>query len=100
MELLALRQVCHSLRLGHRRYGDNDTLSAQVAALVHSEYLFLMTDVDGLYTSNPNRDPNVSDMATSVSERVSVSTSDSCSVRLVSAPHNVTAITSGRHNSY
>ena len=39
------------------RYGDNDTLSAQVAALVHANYLFLMTDVDGLYTANPNTDP-------------------------------------------
>ena len=39
------------------RYGDNDTLSAQVAALVHSEYLFLLTDVDGLYTANPSVDP-------------------------------------------
>ena len=35
------------------RFGDNDTLSAQVATLVEADYLFLMTDVDALYTSNP-----------------------------------------------
>lgn len=38
------------------RFGDNDTLSAQVAALVHADWLFLMTDVDFLYTANPNTD--------------------------------------------
>ncbi len=32
------------------RFGDNDTLSAQVAALVQADWLFLLTDVDCLYT--------------------------------------------------
>ena len=40
------------------RFGDNDTLSAHVASLISAEYLFLLTDVDGLYTSNPMKDPN------------------------------------------
>eukprot|EP00877_Chromochloris_zofingiensis_P014323 jgi/Chrzof1/9144/Cz03g37160.t1 len=39
------------------RFGDNDTLSAQVATLVEADYLFLLTDVDALYTSNPKIDP-------------------------------------------
>ena len=39
------------------RFGDNDTLSAQVAALVEAQWLFLLTDVDGLYTANPATDP-------------------------------------------
>ena len=30
--------------------GDNDTLSAQVAAMVQADLLVLLTDVDGLYT--------------------------------------------------
>jgi hypothetical protein len=38
------------------RIGDNDTLSAQVATLIRAEWLFLLTDVDGLYTANPNLD--------------------------------------------
>eukprot|EP00879_Flechtneria_rotunda_P011759 GHRR01012282.1.p1 GENE.GHRR01012282.1~~GHRR01012282.1.p1 ORF type:complete len:380 (+),score=137.77 GHRR01012282.1:639-1778(+) len=38
------------------RFGDNDTLSAQVATLVEADYLFLMTDVDALYTANPKLD--------------------------------------------
>jgi glutamate 5-kinase len=40
------------------KFGDNDTLSAKVAALVEAKYLFLLTDVDGLYTANPASDPN------------------------------------------
>lgn len=39
------------------RFGDNDTLSAQVATLVEADYLFLMTDVDALYTANPKVRP-------------------------------------------
>jgi glutamate 5-kinase len=39
------------------RIGDNDTLSAQVAILVGAELLCILSDVDGLYTSDPRRDP-------------------------------------------
>lgn len=35
--------------------GDNDTLSAQVAAMLHADLLVLMTDTDGLYTKNPSK---------------------------------------------
>ncbi|KZT20309.1 glutamate 5-kinase [Neolentinus lepideus HHB14362 ss-1] len=39
------------------KFGDNDTLSAITSSMIHSDYLFLLTDVDGLYTSNPRKDP-------------------------------------------
>ena len=39
------------------KVGDNDTLSAQVAAMVQADLLVLLTDVDGLYTGNPHNDP-------------------------------------------
>jgi glutamate 5-kinase len=26
--------------------------------MIHADYLFLLTDVDGLYTSNPRKDPS------------------------------------------
>lgn len=39
------------------RYGDNDRLAAQVAATVGADLLVLLSDVDGLYTGNPNTDP-------------------------------------------
>ncbi|TKY90409.1 hypothetical protein EX895_000407 [Sporisorium graminicola] len=40
------------------RFGDNDTLSAITAGLVDADFLFLCTDVDGLYTGNPRSDPH------------------------------------------
>eukprot|EP00955_Chlamydomonas_euryale_P118781 366559-Chlamydomonas_euryale.AAC.12 len=40
------------------RFGDNDTLAAHVAAMVQANWLFLMTDVDHLYTANPKTNPD------------------------------------------
>ncbi|KAI0263745.1 glutamate 5-kinase [Gloeopeniophorella convolvens] len=39
------------------KFGDNDTLSAITSSMIHADYLFLFTDVDGLYTANPRKDP-------------------------------------------
>ena len=38
------------------KFGDNDTLSAMMAKLTQSELLILVSDVDGLYTADPNTD--------------------------------------------
>ncbi|HEY7671424.1 MAG TPA: glutamate 5-kinase, partial [Gammaproteobacteria bacterium] len=38
------------------RYGDNDRLAARVAQMISAECLVLLSDVDGLYTGNPQRD--------------------------------------------
>lgn len=46
------------------RYGDNDRLAAQVAAMVGAEQLILLSDVDGLYTANPNIDSAAQHIAT------------------------------------
>ncbi len=40
------------------QFGDNDMLSAQVAGLVHANLLIMLTDVDGLYSANPDKDLN------------------------------------------
>ncbi len=37
--------------------GDNDTLSAIVAALVEADLLILLSDIDGLYTDDPRTNP-------------------------------------------
>ena len=37
-------------------FGDNDTLSAQVATLIQADLLLILTDTDGVYTSNPHID--------------------------------------------
>ncbi|WP_246473078.1 glutamate 5-kinase [Pelagibacterium limicola] len=39
------------------RYGDNDRLSARVASMIEADLLVLLSDVDGLYTAPPARDP-------------------------------------------
>lgn len=39
------------------RYGDNDRLSARVAQMIRADLLVLLSDVDGLYTADPGRDP-------------------------------------------
>jgi glutamate 5-kinase len=39
------------------RYGDNDRLGARVAQMVSADCLVLLSDVDGLYTGDPTRDP-------------------------------------------
>ncbi|NEP19111.1 MAG: glutamate 5-kinase, partial [Leptolyngbya sp. SIO4C1] len=40
------------------KFGDNDTLSAQVASLVGADWLFLLTDVDRLYSADPRHNPD------------------------------------------
>lgn len=39
------------------QFGDNDTLSAIVAALVGADLLLLLSDIDGLYTDDPRKNP-------------------------------------------
>ena len=38
--------------------GDNDTLAAYVAESVKAELLILLSDINGLYTADPHKDPN------------------------------------------
>lgn len=41
----------------HKVLGDNDTLSAIVAALCHADLLVLLSDIDGLYDADPRTHP-------------------------------------------
>jgi glutamate 5-kinase len=40
------------------QFGDNDTLSAIVASIVGADLLILLSDIDGLYTDDPRRNPD------------------------------------------
>lgn len=40
------------------KFGDNDTLSAIVASLIHADLLILLSDIDGLFTDNPRKNPD------------------------------------------
>lgn len=42
----------------HTTIGENDTLSAVVAKLVNADVLVLLSDIDGLYTDDPHKNPN------------------------------------------
>lgn len=39
-------------------FGDNDTLSAVVAALIDADLLILLSDIDGLFTDDPHSNPD------------------------------------------
>jgi glutamate 5-kinase len=40
------------------RFGDNDRLAARVAQMIGADCLVLLSDIDGLYTANPQLDPD------------------------------------------
>jgi glutamate 5-kinase len=66
LALLQLRVVCIVNEndvvavdeLDEAKFGDNDNLSAMVANLVDADLLLLLTDIAGLHTADPRRDPN------------------------------------------
>nr|WP_208492066.1 glutamate 5-kinase [aff. Roholtiella sp. LEGE 12411] len=45
------------------KFGDNDTLSALVASIVEADWLFLLTDVDRLYSADPRSVPDAQPIA-------------------------------------
>jgi glutamate 5-kinase len=40
------------------QFGENDTLSAIVASLIQADLLILLSDIDGLFTDDPNTNPD------------------------------------------
>jgi glutamate 5-kinase len=40
------------------RFGDNDRLAARVAAMISADALVLLSDIDGLYESDPKQNPS------------------------------------------
>ena len=38
--------------------GDNDTLGAVVASATHADLLILLSDIDGLFTADPHKNPD------------------------------------------
>lgn len=62
-------------------FGDNDMLGAIVSGLVSADLYVIMSDVDGLYTANPQTDPAAERIALvrEVDERISAMAGDSTS---------------------
>jgi len=44
--------------IGGVKFGDNDNLSAMVANLIDADLLVILTDIDGLFTADPQNNPN------------------------------------------
>ena len=64
------------------RYGDNDRLAARVAQISNADTLIMLSDIEGLYTSNPNKNKNaeliqkVTTIDSSIEKIATKSTSD------------------------
>jgi glutamate 5-kinase len=58
LEVVPVINENDTVAIDELRYGDNDTLSARVASLVQAKWLFLLTDVSGLYDCDPRSNPN------------------------------------------
>lgn len=53
-----------TLSISEIEFGDNDTLSGVTAALIQADFLFLLTDVDCLYSNDPRIDPSAKPILT------------------------------------
>lgn len=52
--------------------GDNDTLGATIAVSVNADLLILLSDIDGLYTDDPNKNPDAKriDVVDEITEKI------------------------------
>ena len=53
-----------TLAVDELKFGDNDTLSALVASVIEADWLFLLTDVDRLYSADPRTVPDAQPIET------------------------------------
>lgn len=53
MKVIPIVNENDSIAVDEIKFGDNDTLSAIVAQIVHADLLILLSDIDGLYDKNP-----------------------------------------------
>lgn len=58
-DTVSTREIYHN-----GTFGDNDTLSAIVAALINADLLIILSDIDGLYDRDPRANPDASLIAT------------------------------------
>lgn len=49
-----------SISFDEIEFGDNDTLSAYISVLCHADCLIILSDIDGLYDSDPHTNPEAS----------------------------------------
>ncbi len=78
------------------RYGDNDRLSARVASMMSADCLVLLSDIDGLYSAPPNKDPSARrlDVVTAITPEIEAMAGDAGSE--LSKGGMVTKVAAGR----
>lgn len=54
------------------KFGDNDNLAAMIALLMDADLLIILTDIDGLYASDPRTDPDAELIPTVTSYKKSI----------------------------
>ncbi|MDO4472655.1 MAG: glutamate 5-kinase [Bacillota bacterium] len=61
--------------------GDNDTLGAIIAKTIDADILILMSDIDGLFTADPNRNPDARLIETvdEITKEIEAFAGDACS---------------------
>ena len=58
MNIIPIVNENDTVAVDELNFGDNDTLSAIVATVVGADVLMILTDIDGVYDSNPKTNPN------------------------------------------
>lgn len=58
MDIIPIINENDTIATNEIEFGDNDTLSADVAILVKADLLILMSDIDGLYSADPKKQDN------------------------------------------
>lgn len=58
MEIIPIINENDTVSTDEIEFGDNDTLSAHVAALADANLLIILSDIDGLYNGDPRKDAN------------------------------------------
>ena len=58
LEVIPIVNENDTVAVDELKFGDNDNLSALVASLVEADCLFLLTDVDRLYSADPRTNPD------------------------------------------
>lgn len=55
-----------------QKFGDNDRLSAIVASIIGADLLILLSDIDGMYTDDPNKNPDAEfiDLVETIDDRL------------------------------
>ncbi|MFM8295679.1 MAG: glutamate 5-kinase [Microcystaceae cyanobacterium] len=56
LEVIPIVNENDTVAIEELKFGDNDTLSALVASLIEADWLFMLTDVDRLYSADPRVD--------------------------------------------